>query len=66
MWGRMMDWERKREIHRMLESYQQTDSSHLDSEKTAVIAELLMDVERLGEFGLAPEPEREVLNATSD
>lgn len=66
MRGRMMDRERKREILQMLESYQQTDSSHLDTEKTAVIAELLMEVERLEEFGLALEPEREVLNATSD
>ena len=31
----------------MLESYQQTDNGDLDSEKTAVIEELLMEVERL-------------------
>lgn len=45
--GRMMDRERKQEIHQMLESYQQTDNSDLDSEKTTAIQELLTEVERL-------------------
>jgi hypothetical protein len=44
-----MKAERKGEVHQMLESYQQTDNSNLDSEKTAVIQELLMVVERLEE-----------------
>ena len=43
-----MDVMRQQEIHQMLESYQQTDNSGLDSEKTAVIEELLNEVERLG------------------
>jgi hypothetical protein len=34
-----MKAERKGEVHQMLESYQQTDNSNLDSEKTAVIQE---------------------------
>ena len=51
MWGRMMDWERKREILQMLESFGHTDNSDLDSEKTAVIAELLAEVEHVGNSG---------------
>jgi hypothetical protein len=47
MRGRVMKRERKREIYQMLESYQQTDNSNLDSEKTGVVEELLMEVERL-------------------
>jgi hypothetical protein len=42
-----MDRERKREVHQMLESFHCTDNGDLDSEKTAVIQELLMEVERL-------------------
>ena len=48
----------------MLESYQQTDNGDLDSEKTAVIEELLMEVERLDKARWTSE--REDLNATSD
>jgi hypothetical protein len=43
----MMDCERKQEIHQMLEAYRQTDNTELDSERTAIIQELLMEIERL-------------------
>jgi hypothetical protein len=59
-----MKAERMQEIHQMLESYQQTDNGDLDSEKTAVIEELLMEVERLDKARWTSE--REDLNATSD
>jgi hypothetical protein len=39
--------DRKREIERALESYQQTDCRGSDSEKTAFIQELLAEVGRL-------------------
>jgi hypothetical protein len=38
---------RKREIHQLVEACQQTDNTDLDSEKTAVIEELLAEVEIL-------------------
>jgi hypothetical protein len=48
-----MESERKQEIHQMLEACQQTDNSDLEAEKTAIIQELLMEVERMenGEAG---------------
>lgn len=38
---------RKREIQQLVDACQQTDNSELEYEKTAVIQELLMEVERL-------------------
>ena len=43
-----MKTERMAEVHQLLESYQQTDNSELEAEKTAIIQELLIEVERLG------------------
>ena len=43
-----MKAERKQEIHQLLEAGQHTDNSDLEAEKTAVIEELLGEVERLG------------------
>jgi hypothetical protein len=48
-----MKAERKREIHQMLESFHHTDNSDLDAEKTAVIAELLAELERLSDEALS-------------
>lgn len=42
-----MELWRKQEIHRVAEACQQTDNSDLEAEKTAVIQELLAEVERL-------------------
>jgi hypothetical protein len=43
-----MEPKRRREVEHLLEACQSTDNSELDYEKTAVIAELLTEVERLG------------------
>jgi hypothetical protein len=42
-----MEANRKREVGQLVEAYHQTDNTELDSEKTAIIRELLMEVERL-------------------
>jgi hypothetical protein len=46
-----MDTKRKREIHQFLEACYETDNSNLEAEKTAVIAELLAEVEQSGKGG---------------
>jgi hypothetical protein len=42
-----MDLSRKREIYQLLEACRRTDNSNLEAEKTAVIGELLAEVERI-------------------
>ena len=43
-----MDTARKQEIYRHLEVYSSSDNGDSAAEKTAIIQELLMEVERLG------------------
>ena len=45
--GTIMDQVRKQELYRLVEACENTDNSELESEKTAVIAELLAVVEQL-------------------
>jgi hypothetical protein len=48
MEGTEMEQQRRREIDQLLEACRETDNSDLEAEKTAVISELLTEVERLG------------------